>query len=198
VDNRTYLNKQVSEIVGITPRQVLSWSEKGLIVSFQESAGVGTKRNYDYINLLEFGLCKKLLFLGIGFRALKKMLNELRNTRSIREWANDFPKYYRETYERNKDHLNKLIEEDESEGDIKGVEFLKEFKKKFFQKPDCPKEPMGVLVYYFDKDGEQLQVIPWEAEYVINLNIIREAFANYGVAFLVDMGRIKKEIDSKI
>ena len=99
MEDRIFLNKQVSEIVGITQRQVLSWTEKGLIVPFKESTGVGTKRGYGYINLLEFGLCKRLFSVGFGFRAVKKMFNDIRNSGTIRDWANNFEKYYSEQFE---------------------------------------------------------------------------------------------------
>ncbi|MBW1814500.1 MAG: MerR family transcriptional regulator [Deltaproteobacteria bacterium] len=197
--NRTHLNSQVSEIVGITQRQVLSWTEKGLIVPFKESTGVGTKRGYDYINLLEFGLCKRLFSLGFGFRAVKKMLNDMRNIGMISNWANDFTEYYREIFERHKSHLDKQVRELESKGDIKKVEKLKEFKKKFIQE-SCyyPDKPRGVIAYFFSEEGGQPLVIPWDMETILNLNIIKQAFIKNDSGLLVDISKIKEIIDSKL
>ena len=132
MEDKIYLNKQVSEIVGITQRQVLSWTEKGLIVPLIESTGVGTKRGYGYTNLLEFGLCKKLFSFGFGFRAAKKMLNDMRNTGTIRDWASDFKRYYSELFKKQRSILNKQIKEMESIGNIKTAEFLKKSIKKYF------------------------------------------------------------------
>jgi len=85
MSEQVYLNKQVSEIVGITQRQVLSWTEKGLVVPFSESMGTGTKRGYDYQNLLEFGLCEELFKRGHGFRLVKRVMIHLK-TKKIEDW----------------------------------------------------------------------------------------------------------------
>ena len=94
MNDRIYSNKEVAEKVGLTSRQVLSWSEKGLITAHIESIGSGQRRGYSYINLLEFGLCQKLFAIGMGFRGVKKILNDIREKGIISSWAEDFKNYY--------------------------------------------------------------------------------------------------------
>ena len=200
--NGIFLNKQVSEIVGITPRQVLSWSEKGLILAFKESMGAGTKRGYDYINLLEFGLCAKLFILGFGFRAVRKIINDLRNRGLIKDWACDFTNYYRELYKRQKDAINETIKEERLKGKIDSVKTLEDLKAKFFQKPykpDASNASVGILTYFFSGDmGEYLEIIAWNMSDVLNLNIIKQSFENSDCGLLINIGKIKKRIDNKI
>jgi DNA-binding transcriptional MerR regulator len=196
--NRIYLNKQVSEIVGITQRQVLSWSEKGLIIPYEESKGAGKKRGYDYTNLLEFGLCKTLFSWGIGFRAVKGILNELKKGDIIRDWANNFEQYYDEIFKGQLSALNKTIEEFEAKGDINRVECSKEFKKKFIQTPIHPDKPVGVLVYFMSEEKDHLFIIPWDMGFAINLNIIKNGLIEHDGCFLVDLGKIKGNIDIKV
>jgi len=198
MEDRTFLNKQVSEIVGITQRQVLSWTEKGLIIPIKESTGAGTKRGYNYTNLLEFGLCKKLFSLGIGFRAVKKMINDLRNINLIRDWANDFEKYYMNIFEERKAHLNKLIKEEKSKDNNDEVKLLNEIMTKHYQKPYQPDRAMGVLAYFYGDRKEQSFLIAWDMGYVINLNIIKQAFSENDSGILVDIGKIKEMIDKKV
>ena len=89
----TFLNKRVAEIVELSGRQVLSWTEKGLVVPFRETVGVGKKRLYDAVNLLEFALAKILLEAGIGWRQTKNIVLELRRGDVIRAWKTDFLGY---------------------------------------------------------------------------------------------------------
>ena len=84
----------VSEITEVSQRQVLSWSEKGLVFASVELSGVGTKREYSYINLLEFRLCKQLFDTGMGFRTIKKIVTNLRDEGALVEWALDWENWY--------------------------------------------------------------------------------------------------------
>ncbi len=198
MEKEIYSNKQVAEITKISPRNVLAWSEKSLINAFIEPTGSGTKRGYDDTNLLEYALSKKLFSLGFGFRAVKKMLNALRDSGMIRDWANDFTKYFTEIFESHISHINKQIKEEETHGNIKAVEILKEFKNKFLQAPLCPDKHTGVLAYFFGEEKDYFLIIPWDMDYVINLDIIKEAFKERDAGILIDIGKIRKEIDSKI
>jgi len=99
MEHKLFLNNEVAEIVGITKRQVLDWSEKRLVVPFKESTGVGKKRLYDYVNLLEFGMCMTLFGIGMGFRSVRNIINDLRNSGTIRDWSEDFSEYYESRYE---------------------------------------------------------------------------------------------------
>lgn len=194
--NEIYSNKQVAEIIGLTQRQVLSWSEKGLIDAFIEPTGYGTKRGYSYTNLLEFGLCKTFFFLGFGFRAVKGIFNRFKEGNMVENWATNFKKYHDEFFKENLNRLNKQIEEYESKR--LEVESLKEFKKNHMQKPIYPERPIGILVYFVGEHKSDLSILPWDMAHAINLKIFQEGLLEYRNCFLVDLGKIREEIESKI
>lgn len=76
-----YSHKEVVEITGLTPRQVISWSEKGVIEAYIETIGIGRKRGYNYYNLIEFGIASAMYQMGIGFRAVKRFLDDVRKVK---------------------------------------------------------------------------------------------------------------------
>ncbi len=41
-------------------------------------------------------------------------------------------------------------------------------------------------------------IIPWDMDYVINLDIIKDGLSESSGSLIVDLGKIKKEIDKKI
>lgn len=191
-----YSNKQVAEILGLTPRQVLSWTEKGLINAFVEPTGYGTRRGYNYTNLLEFGLCKVFFFTGFGFRVVKNIFNELNQRKVIHAWATNFKEYHDEILKNNLSILNEMIKKGEyKDGD--GLEILKHIKK--CMEKWHPDKTEGVLVYSLDKQGLQdVFIIPWNIESLINLGMFKETLTDAIFYSLIDLGKIKKEIDSKI
>jgi DNA-binding transcriptional MerR regulator len=59
-------NREVTRIVGIKPRTLIDWSERGLVVPHvQDAAGVGSRRRYSEDNLIELAIIKTLLADGI-------------------------------------------------------------------------------------------------------------------------------------
>ncbi|MBW2340206.1 MAG: MerR family transcriptional regulator [Deltaproteobacteria bacterium] len=54
MDDNLFSNKEVSRVTGLSPRQVLSWTEKGLVKPKKPAKKAGTRRGYDYVNLLEW------------------------------------------------------------------------------------------------------------------------------------------------
>lgn len=200
MENQNYLNKQVSEITGLTGRQVLSWSEKGLIVAFKESTGVGTKRFYNYLNLLEFGLCKVLFSMGIGFRAVKKMIGDLRKTDVLRNWSENFQEFYEDIAKKSsnafclaliKDHLI-----DVEDGKFQSV--IEQFGK-IIGTPYKPDHPTGILVYFFSEDEKpNVHIIPWEIDYAIRLDMMKEGISKGMGSIIVDIGKVKESIDRKL
>lgn len=193
--NKIFLNRQVSEIIGITPRQVLSWTEKGLVIPFKESTGAGTKRGYDYTNLLEFGLCKVLFFMGIGFRAIKKLTSHLRIHGSIEEWTKDFPRYRIRSFERSKQSLRQLVKED-PENQTWYLK-LKEIEESSIDS-HVPQKSTGTLVYFLGDEVEDAFIIAWDMDAVLNLSMIRQGFLESYGGILIDLGRIKRTIDRRL
>jgi len=194
MQGETYLNKQVSEVVEITGRQVLSWTEKGLIIPFKESPGVGKKRLYDSTNLLEFALSKILLDMGLGFRTTKLVVSDLRRKGALKSWATDFLDYHKKYFNKIKADFYKAINELKKEG--RSVTYLEEADKNF-KEPFKPEKPIGILIYYFGNE-ECTVLIPWEIDYVLNLNMIKDGLTGNQGLILIDIGKIKKAVDRKL
>ncbi len=94
MDDRLFLNNEVSKITGLTKRQVLSWTEKGLILPKEPARKAGKMRGYSYENLLEFGLAKHLIdIIGLQFYSVNKILEEIREDGDFKAWAKDYFKY---------------------------------------------------------------------------------------------------------
>lgn len=189
-----FLNKRVAEIVELSGRQILSWSEKGLVVPFKESPGVGVKRLYDRANLLEFALAKILLEMGLGFRTAKRIIGELRRQDVIKNWETNFSDYYRDRFKKTKTALRKSIDELKKEGHP--VAYMEELYSQL-KESYKPEKPLGSLIYYFGNE-ERVVVIPWDVNNVLNLNLIKEGLIGNQGFILIDLGRIKETIDRKL
>jgi DNA-binding transcriptional MerR regulator len=187
-----YLNKEVAEIVGVTKRQVLSWTEKGLVIPAKESPGAGTKRGYDYINLLEFGLCKTLFKIGLGFRAVKKFLEDLRNDGTIKDWANDWRSYYRQLIKYVKKHWSEEFKNETPEGMQKRIEEMSIFLETYE-----PQKPEGVIAY-FAGSASKTWIIPLGVAYTLDLNALKEGFSESDNCLLINLGKIRANIDEKL
>lgn len=87
------LNNQAAKATGLTPRQVQSWTDKGLIKPKREASGGGSKRGYDFLNLVELSICKKLFDSGHGIQAVKAYISATRDHNTLANWIND-PKEY--------------------------------------------------------------------------------------------------------
>lgn len=204
---KTYFNKQVSQIVGITQRQVLDWSEKGLVIAYHEATSSGTKREYDYVNLLEFGLCKMLFEMRTGFREAKKIICSLRDERALREWAEDFQNWYGKLfrqellkYERAGIRKEKMLE---PEDPLPWEPYLPEQKPDIFliyhfaQRPDPNMKnyiitPWEMRGYKTKPNGEILEelVIPCADNIITDIKISK-------ATVIISLSEIKKEIDER-
>jgi len=194
MEDKTFLNKRVSELVELTPRQVLSWTEKGLVIAFRESRGVGRKREYSYINLLEFAICKILSDLGLGFRLISRLMRYLKGKGLIESWATNFSNYHEKCFKESKASLSEAINKIKKEG--RSDTYLEELFTRL-KEPFKPKKSVGSLIYYFGNE-EQIFLIPWEIDHVLNLNLIRTALSGNQGFLLIDVGRIKAGIDRKL
>jgi len=76
-----YINKQAAQITEVTNRQLLSWSEKDLILATnKDDVWSGRRRLYDFTNLIEARLAKVLFEAGLGIRAVKNILDRTRGS----------------------------------------------------------------------------------------------------------------------
>ena len=191
-EGKLYLNKEVAKIVGITKRQTLSWTEKGLVVPSKESLGVGTKRGYNYQNLLEFGLCKSLFATGLGFRSIKKLISHLREKGIIQDWANKWEDVVKRTYEDFRAGWEKHLREHPVR-----KELLEELDKLEGGIDTISKDLTGVIAFFFG-DKESWFFTPWGVDYIFSTRALSEGFELSNSCMLINLGKIKKEIDGRL
>jgi DNA-binding transcriptional MerR regulator len=183
---KRYTNKEIAKIIGITQRQVLLYSERGVISAYVESSGTWSKREYNYINLLEFGLTRQLLLMGTEFGSVKNIIAVLRDKGIIKDWALDFEKFY----------MNFFKEQ---------CKVLRAHKMDHLipEKPHIPEKPVGVIVFYFDilddTNMGNLQLIPWDSEMgSLDYDIMKNIMVQYKGSVVINIGKIKEEIDGKL
>lgn len=75
-----YSGKRAAELAGITYRQLDYWARTGLVKPALASAtGSGSRRLYDYRNLLELRVIKRLLDAGIKLESVRDVFTFLRD-----------------------------------------------------------------------------------------------------------------------
>lgn len=166
-----FLNKQVSELVGITQRQALSWTDKGLVIPYEKSMRSGIKRKYDYVNLLEFGLCNRLLEDGFGISLTKKIMDDSRALGKFRLWSEDYKAYYIKYWGGEEARKPKEVNE------IHDI--------------------IGFLIYFLNRPGrrinETIEIVPWHIQETIGFYRFE-----LGGTIIIDIGSIRKEIDGAL
>lgn len=195
MDHRIFLSSQVARIVRISGRQVLSWTEKGVVEPYQDSTGTGVRREYDYINLLEFGVCKALFSMGFSFRSVKTMVAKLRANNTISSWAEDFRVYSQKVMEDQRKAFDKFFLGMKDDPNLVGK--FREFYDRFLTQTYTPGKPSGILIYFWGENENDLEakIYPWEFDYIMNFNDIKETLTDYKSSVIIDIGRIKDEID---
>ncbi|MDY6895904.1 MAG: MerR family transcriptional regulator [Thermotogota bacterium] len=200
MEKNVFSSSQVAHIVRITGRQVVSWTEKGVIEPFKDSTGTGVKREYNYTNLLEFGLCKTLFSIGLNFRTVKMMINEVRKTGVIRAWAEDFQNYYQAVMDRFRKILSEFSQEmkENSPEIVKGFDVI--VNANLQGTVYKPENPEGVIAFFFieGSDSFNTTIYPWETDYVIKFNEVKEGLAISEATMLINIGRIKHQIDKRL
>lgn len=199
---RLFLNRDVSRIVGITPRQVLHWTEKDLIIPAKEAVNPGDKRGYGYTNLLEFGLCKTLFEMGLGVYAVKSLCRDMRRTGDIKSWTEDYAGYftelaaeYKELFEFYEEYLqdlrSKLSLKSQGIDAIPSTDEIKEIFK--------PLEPIGILFCCFKADGSSKKIVfPLTTKYALSTSFVQKEILPSKSVIMVDLGKIKQGIDKEI
>lgn len=78
--NQNYFSgTQASEIVGISYRQLDYWARTDLVrPSVADAKGSGSRRHYNYRNLLELRMVKSLLDAGIKLESVREVFRYLR------------------------------------------------------------------------------------------------------------------------
>jgi DNA-binding transcriptional MerR regulator len=76
-----YSGPQVCRLVGITYRQLDYWARTGLLTPTLASAkGSGSKRRYDYTDVLELKVIKSLLDAGVSLQRARRAVDCLRDS----------------------------------------------------------------------------------------------------------------------
>ena len=75
-----FTGKQAADIVGITYRQLDYWARTDLVrPSLADATGSGSRRHYNYRNLLELRMVKSLLDAGIRLESVREVFRYLRD-----------------------------------------------------------------------------------------------------------------------
>lgn len=77
---QSFSGGQAAQIVGITYRQLDYWARTNLIrPSLSDAKGSGSRRVYEYRDLLELKVIKQLLDAGIRLESVREVFNYLRS-----------------------------------------------------------------------------------------------------------------------
>ncbi len=190
---------EVSLILDIPQRRLLLWAEKGLIVPSTDAAGRGSKRKYDYFDLLEAALVQELFEFGIGIHIIKKILGDLRKRGEIKKWVEGFRtlEYVRSVISGNKASFREIKKNPELKEivdwfEAKGAEAA----KKLVAKPD-----LGVLICGVKREEWKCEILVSDLNTTDNVQInneTQEYLSKFGKYFIVDLLAIKKWVDQRL
>ena len=77
---QSFSGSQAAQIAGITYRQLDYWARTNLIrPSLNDAKGSGSRRSYEYRDLLELKVIKQLLDAGIKLESVREVFNYLRS-----------------------------------------------------------------------------------------------------------------------
>ena len=77
---QSFSGSQAAQIAGITYRQLDYWARTNLIrPSLTDAKGSGSRRSYEYRDLLELKVIKQLLDAGIKLESVREVFNYLRS-----------------------------------------------------------------------------------------------------------------------
>ena len=77
---QSFSGSQAAQVAGITYRQLDYWARTNLIrPSLSDAKGSGSRRSYEYRDLLELRVIKQLLNAGIKLESVREVFNYLRS-----------------------------------------------------------------------------------------------------------------------
>ena len=202
--NKLFHNSDVRKILGMPMRRIVNITDKGLVIPVIDASGAGSKREYSYINLLEFGLIENLFDMGLPIQLIKKIVMALREDDDFKEWAEDFDSYFLKVAE-------KVISWQEKHRKRNPISNSSLYDPNNTKDPNIvrnalrPKKPFGILFYTFRKDGHnKKRIVPWEIVYPWDdSNFLAAPFLYEDIIeskgmIIVNLGSLKEEIDKKI
>lgn len=192
-----YLNKQFSKIIGIKPRIVQHWTDKGLLSPAKEASRGGTKHWYNYLNLVEGGISKDLYDKGYGIQSIKKMLSIIRDRSGIDEWIDDHLSYFNKLYKSGGPFA--LLS-----NNIKAKEFARSIQRMLVYEPLELKKTTGILFYFFSGILNRKPCILPMVELYGNQEVRDGSHLIYSLltqqegVLLINIGKIREDIDKKL
>jgi len=108
---RVFHTSDVVKSSGLTQRQVIDLCERGPITPSTDATGIGSRRVFNYYNLLEFSFIKSLIDIGIQLHRIKKIVKHLKESPYdfFEAWYQGFDQIYIRKIENFK-IINKCLE----------------------------------------------------------------------------------------
>lgn len=200
MDNRIFSNNEAARITETTPRQVLSWTERGMIIPYRETSGTGIKRGYSYVNLLEIYLCDILIKRHFNFQKIKEILSWLRTSGHMVDWATNFEKWHFEAVKKQIDHFQDLLNnaKQKNSPEVTVLEPLLETVKKM--KPVPPQEAVGVLIISYMDQNEECSLLPYSLDDALKnfTHYLSKRLNSIWMFDVINLGKIKSVVDGKL
>jgi len=208
---KLYTTSDITRDLKISLRKIINWVGRGLVVPVVDASGAGSRRQYSYANLLEFGLVENLFDIGLGIHLIKRMLKDLRKDDNLDAWAEDWDSYWLETakkhiqwlkeQQKKNKHFGTYLFNDGTNNPIKAKDINPDDPKdiKLIEERLKPPKPAGILAYGFKEDGStEMKILPWDEENTLGTLFLHEyAYRNKGI-LIINLGRIKEKVDKRI
>lgn len=204
MDEQLYLNKDAAPIIGISPRTLQSWTDKGVVRPIREATGGGSKRGYSYLNLIEAGLSKRLIEKGLGIQAVKRILTNIRESNLIARWIDDPKEFFRKQWISGILGFHGPLSQNDPEEVSRWQEIHASLREMFVVEPLEEKKIQGVLFYFlwgtFDEKPFifprlKLKSSPKTLE---ASRLLYSFITQYEGLLIINIGKIKNRIDEKI
>ncbi len=80
IANCIYSTQEVAELSGFTVRQIGYWAKQGIIIpSIQQAHGSGTRRRYNFDDLLQLRFVRQLMNHGWSMQKIREAITRLRD-----------------------------------------------------------------------------------------------------------------------
>ena len=197
-----FINNPTAKAVGLPPREVLAVTDKSVIIPAREARGAGTKRGYDYINLIEFGIYKRLIEMGHGIQSVKSILSDLRDEDLIKKWVHNDKELFRKYYQMA--GFSFLPVNDTPEAIARDRSLQQSFKEMFYIEPMNTKKTTGVLFCFLGGVLNRRYVIVPQISFTRSQKLLGALKHIYGMllsqeaVIILNIGKIKSKIDKAL
>ena len=196
------INNQTATVVGLPPRVVLAVTDKSVIKPAREARGAGTKRGYDYINLIEFGIYKRLIEMGHGIQSVKSILSDLRDEELIKKWVHNDKELFRKYYQMAGFSFLPINDTPKAIARVRSID--QSFKEMFYIEPMKTKKTTGVLFCFFGGALNRRYVIVPQISFTRPekllgaLKHIYRMLLSQEAVIVLNIGKIKNKIDKAL